>query len=684
MNAINDLSKQDAVIPVFVQPGMIQKMANQIFNGNTIGLGQLHLRRVFPNLTSADSISVSRQGFNVRIPDFWETFILTIHDTMSVFKTSRGLCRINGVRYADPNYVCVISSTPNDNFYANNQAGLHPTLPYPNANINAEGAWDIETGKSFVRIGVFDTGIDQTHSELNNGKVAGGFNFYSNSALGSTSNDNQGHGTKCAGVIGADRNNSIGVAGIAGGDAAMSNPGCSIYDMKIASTIIVPLSNASNAITSGAISTGNGGYGLHVMSNSYAATANFWGNVPGGYALHDAVRFADQNGVIFSAARGNDGTTTPGYPACFQDEMVINIGANGTDGEYKDAGNGTPNYSASYGVNLDVIAPGCEELVYTTLVAINSYTPFSGTSASTPHIAGTAGLMLSHVDQPFPTLSNLTIEDVENIMQQSAVDKNTPGYDDKTGWGLLNATGAINKIKKPAYKIQHFGVGQNATSSVSTSSDGAGLLLFLPNNFQSLAAGYYYADRYAVTITLNYNLSSPTDQIISYWPRFSSTLGWAKASPVPTDNWCQILSATSTQAVLRTYIYNFYADASGHLITDPWLPTQFGAKAALSIYTFDPTLSGVSNINNENTTLSTYPNPANNGTTVNVTLSASQNVSLEFFDVAGQLVKTIMKGKLATGVHSYELPLTDVAEGTYFIRLLTEEKICSKKLVVIK
>lgn len=676
MNSVDNINQDDKPVSVFVQPAMLQKMANAIMGGNVIGLGQLHLKKVFPNMTSADSISISRMGEPIIIPDFWETFILTIPDTTSIFKASRALSGINGTRFSEPNYVSKLTSVPNDNFYSVNQGSLHPTITYPNGHINLENAWDIETGKPFVRIGVYDTGVDQTHDELSGGKIAGGHNFTSNLAL-TPPYDNDGHGTSVAGIIGAYRNNTIGIAGIAGGDGSINNSGCSLFDIRIANGGFVGAATIANSIINGATSTNANGYGLHIMNNS-------WGGPTFSRNIHDAVQYAVQNSVVFIASRGNDGSTNSNFPASFQDEMVISVGASGTNGEYKDLSNGLPAYSSSYGGNMDIVAPGCNELVYTTETNTNGYRVFNGTSAAAPHVSGVAGLILSHVNQPSPTLANFTVEDVENILQLSATDKNASGYDAFTGFGLLNATNAMNKVKQPAYKVQHFGVGQNASSNITFTKIGTNVAFLLPTNYQSLAAGTYYGDKYMVTIVLNYNLNSSNDQILNFWPRFSSTIGWSAANPIQTDNWCQVVSVTSTQAVLRTYIYNFLRDQNGQLITDPWFPTQSNPKAAISIYTFDPTMVGIDEMNKDGSSLSAFPNPANNTVNFSITLKNAQHISLKLFDAQGKLVKQIANENVPTGTQQYTLSLSEFSEGIYHYRLITDKASYSKKLVIIK
>ncbi len=551
-----------------------------------------------------------------------------------------------------------------------------------------EGAWDIEKGKQFVRVGVYDTGVDQLHYDLNAGKVVDGFNYFANSALSAVF-DTDDHGTAVAGIIGAYRNNNNCIAGIAGGDNLVGNPGVSIVDCKIAkdATTFTGMNTIANAMNAGAISAPTG-YGLHVMNHS-------WADQTGSKTLHDALQNVDQNGVVVVASRGNFPDITPIdkaiYPSCYQDEMVISVGASGRDGDWKQPGNGNPgdalddNYSSMTKRNVDMIAPGTNTVVRTVKAqTANGFRMFDGTSAAAPHVSGMAALMCSYVDNPTPVLANLAIEDVENILQMSCVDKQAPGYDDNAGWGLVNATAAMNMIKQPKYKIQHFGVGQNASSSVQSNKILTQAQIVLVSSYGGLAAGTYFADVYENIITLNYNMG-PNDVIITSWPRFSSTFGWSAANPQNTDNFCQIISVTPTKAILKTWTYNFKYDQNGNVLVDPLYPTQYGVKAALSIYTYDQSIVGVKEISADGTQMyNLYPNPSNNNTTVIFTLLDTKDIELALFDTQGKLIKTIEKGRAVKGTHEIEISTSDLAEGIYYCRLTTDKASCGKKLVVVK
>lgn len=690
MNAVDNTNFVTKPMTVFVKPAMIQSMANKFYNGDHVGLGQLHLTKVFPTLTSADSTTLTRLGTTIRVPEFWETFVMKLPDSMSVFRVARALSALSGVRYADPNHVLQPTSVPNDQWYAANQSSLHPTITYPNGHIQAEGAWDVEVGKPFVNIGIYDTGIDQTHAEFS-GKVGGGYNFYSGTALASPF-DPDGHGSASAGIVGAKRNNSTGVAGIAGGDMSLNNHGCTLFDMKIAAnkTTFAATSTTANTIISGALAAPQG-YGLHIMNHSWAM--GVWN-----MSLYDAVKFSAECGVTFVASRGNYPFTSTTinkavYPACFGDYMVLNTGASGTNGARKTMGvpnsdplnSGDQNYSSMTGQLIDFIAPGTTALVYTTQSGSNSYTSFNGTSAAAPHVAGVAGLLHSVADQSTPSINNLAPEDVERFIQTTCTDKGAPGYDDDNGSGLINATAALNKLPSPAYKVQHFGVGQNVTSSPFTQTlIAVDYPINLVNPYGVLNSGNYYADIYRCDFTLNYTLNSPTDQIIGFWPRYSSTVGWDLAQPVYGDSWCQITSISNTQAKLFTYIYSITRDSKFHLITDPWYPTQYNPKVALTLYTFDPAFVGVEQHTGASGLFNIYPNPSNGTAAISVALKSTQNLSLELYDAQGKLIHLIAKEKADAGEHLYSVRVDSYSEGVYFCRLTTDSRTEIKKLVVIK
>jgi thermitase len=135
----------------------------------------------------------------------------------------------------------VVYAEPNGIYYA---AGLpEPTDPlyikqWALTKIQAPQAWEITTGNATVVVGVLDSGTDigwphlpSPHPDLEtNLWNENGMYGYNVIDPGRQPYDNLGHGTHCAGVIGAVNNNATGVCGIAGGWGA--TPGVKVMTVK--------------------------------------------------------------------------------------------------------------------------------------------------------------------------------------------------------------------------------------------------------------------------------------------------------------------------------------------------------------------------------------------------------------------------------------------------------------------
>lgn len=315
---------------------------------------------------------------------------------ISGMSTKEAIARLKShqaIEYVEPDYQVSIAQTPDDPRF-NELWGLNndgQTGGTADADIDAVEAWDISTGSRDVVVGVIDTGIDYSHSDLasnmwvNSSEVPGdgidndgngfvddvhGINAITNSG---DPMDDEGHGTHVSGTIGASGNNATGVVGV---NHEVSLVGCKFLDA------------AGNGSTSDAIKCidymvglKNAGVNLRVLNNS-------WGG--GGYsqALADAIASSEAADLLFVAAAGNDtidNDVNPHYPSNYENASVLSVAS--TDQ--------TDNISwfSHYGLtSVDMGAPGSAILSTTPG---ESYASYSGTSMATPHVAGAAALVLS-------------------------------------------------------------------------------------------------------------------------------------------------------------------------------------------------------------------------------------------------------------------------------------------------
>lgn len=243
------------------------------------------------------------------------------------------------------------------------------------------------------------------------------------------------HGTHCSGIIGAARNNDLGIDGVADNVKIMmlrAVPDGDEHDKDIALAIRYAVDNGAKIISMS-------------FGKSYSPQKNW---------VDDAVKYAAAHDVLLVHAAGNDSRNLDSsfnFPnPIFQDgsgeaRNFITVGASGdpTNGGF------TASFS-NYGKNsVDVFAPGVN--IYSTLPGGNVYGKMSGTSMAAPVVSGIAALLLEY----FPTLS---AEQLKYVIEKSVVpiteDVILPGTQDdgpvkvklsdisKTG-GEVNAYNAV-------------------------------------------------------------------------------------------------------------------------------------------------------------------------------------------------------------------------------------------------
>lgn len=330
------------------------------------------------------------------------------------------------VAYAEPNFKVELddpaqAKIPRDLVYRESDSD-HPNDPLfdeqwghnntgadggkKRADIDALEAWQTTQGSEDVVVAVLDTGVDFTHSDLvhNMWIRPEGMDHYYDHNLGrfddlngfdvthtndfvdsdhgggsggefqSDPMDDNGHGTHCAGIIGAEGDNGIGIAGI--------NWHVKIMPLKfLGRGGFGSVDDAIEAINY-AIDRKEHGVNIRIISAS-------WGSTMRSQALEDTIRAAGDAGILFVAAAGNDGSNNdrrPHYPSSYDLPNIISVAALDRNDELA----GFSNYGIK---SVHIAAPG-KDILSTWLG--DDYREASGTSMATPYVSGVAALMIAN------------------------------------------------------------------------------------------------------------------------------------------------------------------------------------------------------------------------------------------------------------------------------------------------
>ena len=365
------------------------------------------------------------------------------------------LRRQSGVSYAEADGIVHASALPINDPYS--ISGSSPLWPL--ANPLFPDAWDLTTGASSVIVAVVDSGVQSGLPDL--GTLTAGYDYVNGD---SDPADDNGHGTSVAGIIAAQGNNGIGIAGVCWK--------CEIMPVKV---LDYSGSGTDSWVASGI--TWAVDHGADVINMSL-------GGPDSSTTLQDAVDYALANGVVVVAAAGNDGVTSLNYPAAYSG--VISVGA-------VDASNTRYPWS-NYGSWVQVDAPGC-----TNSTKIGStYGSFCGTSAATPFVAGLAGLARSF---NLAASSSSATSAIESTAQASTISSGNSVH------GLIDAPAALTNIASaPAGPVASFtpsavsgtapltvaftNISANATSYVWSFGDGTSSTATSPTHTFAAAGSY--------------------------------------------------------------------------------------------------------------------------------------------------------------------------------------------------
>jgi len=344
------------------------------------------------------------------------------------------------VEYAEPNYEIELDAVDAPPFV--------PVLPHDprfedqwalansgqrggkkGADISATKAWVTTTGSDKVVVAVLDSGVDYTHEDLapNMWTRPGNLAPYHDNELGTIDDtngfnaidsssdpmDENGHGTHCAGIIGAEGSNDIGISGV--------NWKVQIMPLKFMNAGGFGTTKDAIEAINYVIDRKKDGVNVRIISAS-------WGSTQKSRALEEVIRKAYENDILFVAASGNASTNndrTPHFPSSYNVPNVISVAA-------LDRNDQLARFS-NYGVkSVAIAAPGVD--ILSTWLG-NQYEEKSGTSMATPVVSGVAALIVA--EHP-----HISVDDLKKKLLAS-VDK-LPELNGKiaTG-GRINAAKAV-------------------------------------------------------------------------------------------------------------------------------------------------------------------------------------------------------------------------------------------------
>ncbi|MBI2344432.1 MAG: S8 family serine peptidase [Deltaproteobacteria bacterium] len=407
----------------------------------------------------------ARQPRQAPVQNLHRFFVVRLSgQSVDVERAVRMLADSPDIRSVSPNYYLRLLAIPNDPYFSTMSSWKQPYADlWGLYNVDAEEAWEVSTGDSSLVVGVIDTGVDWEHEDLQgnmyqnlaelNGKPAVdddgngyvddvyGYDFADDDPL---PQDLVGHGTHVAGTIGAVGDNTLGVVGM-------------MWNAKIMAVKVLggskqpPPSSGDPTGFYASVDQLAGGV-VYAADNGADVVNMSLGTIYPAPAMQSAIAYANSLGVIHVVAAGNDAINGAGFfPAGYAE--VITVAASTVED--------TLSSFSNYGEKIDVAAPGGGDA---STLKPNSYNILSlraggtnmlgdanfllgtqyalaaGTSMASPHVAGLVGLILSAYQAMEPPL---TVDEVRQIVRMSAEDFGKPAWDNRWGYGRINAAKAL-------------------------------------------------------------------------------------------------------------------------------------------------------------------------------------------------------------------------------------------------
>lgn len=488
-------------------------MPNRVLVKFRPDVGLDHAREIIAALGARDSAEMSELG----------VFVLDLPEQADEAAFANAIQHRPDVDFAELDRIMKPADiTPNDPWFGSWEWYL--------TKIGAPTAWSTTTGERSIIIAILDTGVDGTHPDLQS-KMVPGWNIYNNN---SDTSDVFGHGTVVAGTAAAASNNSQGVASIAWN--------CPIMPIRISA---VDGTASYSAMANGLIWAAD--HGARVANISYEASDS--STVASG-----ASYFQSKGGVVTSSA-GNEAF----FDSSADNTYILTVAA--TDA------NDLLNAWSNTGKNIDLAAPGT---VFTTFPGA-AYNSASGTSVSSPIVAGAAALVFS----VNPSLSG---SQVQNILKQSADDLGPAGWDTNYGWGRVNVGRAVTMTSGSSASLRDLTPPTVGFTSPTNGASVAGNIAISVSATDNTAVS-------SVTLSID-GVSTATDTSSPY------TFAWTTNAIL---NGTHTLTATAVDAAgnssissVSVIVNNMLDNAAPTIkITSPSDGTKVTSNVSVKVNTFD-------------------------------------------------------------------------------------------------
>jgi len=365
-----------------------------------------------------DSIGARFMNQNIDVDGFRRILSLKLANPGkgNVLRATAALEQREDVYSAEPDYIYQVDLPVEAQSTTSQNA---PVFGWAAQKIQQEAAWDIEIGSNTICVGILDTGIDDTHPELDN-KVK---NSLCRDFVGdgfSATEDPLGHGTHVAGIIGAKYNDDV-----------INFSGVCQYVRLVSLRVISAINSTKSSALASAINYAEAS-DIPLLNLSLQVTDNDDQD-----ALHTAI--SNYTGTLICAA-GNGNKDLKYYdeeyhdysiPAVWDYNHIISVGAsNQSDGRWVGTIEASNYDTANTGKKVDIFAPGqnivscypsslCPSGCTSSSHANNGYHFFSGTSMAAPFVTGVAALILA--SHPNATRENVKTAILYGVDEVSAL-----------------------------------------------------------------------------------------------------------------------------------------------------------------------------------------------------------------------------------------------------------------------